>query len=212
MPAFRMMDRDREILHALSINVRLFSQTQIADHWFEGDKANTRRRLRQLTDEDLVIGVMVRARTLPEVTSPVITWRPGDPTPDFGKASYNLKARWTGRSVRTVSAYVAAERASRLYGGRGCGELKKPTQAGHDLGVAQVWLQLAASAPKWADAWRGEDVMAHTRKGQKLPDGFVVNSNNDVVCLMEFGGSYDQQRVREFHEDSCERELPYQIW
>lgn len=207
-----MMERDREILQALSINVRLFSQTQIADHWFEGDKANTRRRLRQLADENLIIGVMVRARTLPDLIRPVITWRPGDGEPNFAKASYSLRGRWTGRSVRTVSTYVATERASRLYGGRGYGELKKPTQAGHDLGVSQIWLQLAESSPAWAEAWRGEDVMAHTRRGQKLPDGFVVNSKNEVVCVMEFGGSYDQQRVKAFHEDCCERDLPYQMW
>lgn len=212
MPTFRMTDRDQEILQALSIKVRLFSQTQIADHWFEGDKANTRRRLRQLADEGLVTRVMVRARTLPDLTRPVITWRPGDQVPDFGRASYALRGRWTGRSVRTVSTYIAARRSSQLYGGRGDGELKKPAQAGHDLGVSQVWLQLAASSTDMADAWRGEDVMAHTRRGQKLPDGFIVNSNDRVVGAMEFGGSYDQDRVAAFHVDCCERDLPYQMW
>lgn len=207
-----MTDRDQEILQALSINVRLFSQTQIADHWFEGDKANTRRRLRQLIEQELIIGVTARARTLPDLTQPVITWRPGDQTPDFGKASYSLRGRWTGRSVRSVSTYIAAQRATQLFGGRGSGELKNPAQAGHDLGVSQVWLKFAVSSPDWADAWRGEDVMAHTRRGQKLPDGFVLNRNNEVVCVMEFGGSYDQQRVREFHEDCCLRNLPYQMW
>ena len=209
---FRMTDRDQEILQALSICVRLFSQTQIADHWFDGDKANTRRRLRQLKEQNLIIGIMVRARTLPDLIKPVITWRPGDGTPDFGKASYTLRGRWTGRSVRTVSTYIAAQRATHMYGGRGCGELKKPGQAGHDLGVSQVWLQMANSSPEWAEAWRGEDVMAHTRRGEKLPDGFVVNSNSEVVCVMEFGGSYDHQRVKAFHEDCCVRDLPYQMW
>jgi hypothetical protein len=206
-----MTNRDREILQALTLFVRLFSQAQIADCWFEGDKANARRRLRQLTGRDLVNRVTVRARTLPPLERPVITWRPGDADPNFSQAAYALRHRWTGRCVRSVTAYIATEKAGQLFGTHESGELKKPAQAGHDLGVAQIWLQLAASAPPWANAWRGEDVMAHTRLGEKLPDGFIVK-NDEVVCVMEFGGSYDEQRVRAFHDDCRHREMPYQIW
>ena len=59
--SFRMTDRDREILRALTLFVRLFSQAQIAEYWFENDKANARRRLRQLAECDLVARITVTA-------------------------------------------------------------------------------------------------------------------------------------------------------
>lgn len=206
-----MTDRDRDILRALTISVRLFSQGQIAEFWFEGDKANARRRLRQLVDGDLAARITVRAKPLPPMETPVITWRPGDPVPNVGQAANTLCHRWTGRCPRTVTAYVATEKAGQMFGVHTNGELKKPAQAGHDIGVAQIWLQLAASLPAWANAWRGEDVMSHTRRGEKLPDGFIVRDNK-VVCVMEYGGSYGKSRVREFHDDCSQRSLPYQIW
>ena len=107
---------------------------------------------------------------------------------------------------------LATERLAQHYGGRRSGELKHPLQATHDLGVAQIWLQLQATATAWADAWRGEDILAHTRRGEKCPDAFIVNEQQEVFCVIEFGGAYSAQRVREFHEDCVERNLPYQLW
>ncbi len=92
------------------------------------------------------------------------------------------------------------------------GEVKREMQATHDLGVAQIWLQLDLQSPQLADSWCGEDLMAHTRKGQKLPDGFIVDAQGATLCVIEFGGSYDQPRIREFHEDCAQRALPYQLW
>ena len=54
--------------------------------------------------------------------------------------------------------------------------------------------------------------MAHTRRGEKLPDAFIVDSTQQVTGVIEFGGSYDAQRVTEFHEDCVSRSLPYQLW
>ena len=208
----RITGRDREILHSLCIAVRLFSQNQIASYWFGGDRANARRRLKRLASEGLVLRIAVRARTLPQLNQPVASWQCGQPAPSFAQVSNALRQRWKRNAVRTCTCFVATNEATRLFGGRGVGELKKPAQAGHDLGVSQVWLRFAATRPDWAKAWRGEDVMAHTRRGEKLPDAFIVNSNNDVVCLIEFGGAYDQRRTQAFHEDCVARELPYQMW
>ena len=209
---YRTTDRDREILSSLCVAVRLFSQSQIATHWFENDKANTRRRMRILIAQQFVTRIEVRAKVLPELTRPAACWRVGEPTPSFSTVACQLKARWRHQVVRTLTAYVATEDAARLFGGKGVGELRKPTQAGHDLGLSQVWLRFASTNPAWARAWRGEDVMAHTRRGEKLPDAFIVNANNQVACLIEFGGAYDQDRLIAFHNDCVERQLPYQIW
>ena len=207
-----LTQRDRAIVAALVLRVRLLSQRQTADHWWNGDTANVRRRLSQLANHGLVQRITVQARTLPVLESPLISWRPGDPTPDLGSIAWQCQSRWRGRAVRPCTAWIATETAARQFGGVGRGELKHPAQATHDLGVAAVWLRLNEIAPQWAQAWRGEDVMAHTRRGEKLPDAFIVDGAQKVTGVIEFGGSYDALRVTEFHEDCVARSLPYQLW
>ena len=84
------------------------------------------------------------------------------------------------------------------FGGTARGELRHPTQATHDLGVAAGWLRLHQVAPKWAAAWRGEDLLAHTRRGEKLPDAFIVDD--------------DAELDEAFHQDWVSRNFPYQLW
>ena len=204
--------RDRAIVQALVQKVRLFSQRQIVDHWWNGELANSRRRLKRLADRNLLHRLIVMARPAPAFEAPLLTWRPGDGAPDFGKIAYRCQARWRFRPARQCVVWLATELASQAYGGTARGDLKHPTQATHDLGVAAVWLRLNQVAPQWAIAWRGEDLMAHTRRGQKLPDAFIVADNDQVLWVMEFGGGYDAERVQAFHQDCVSRNLPYQLW
>ena len=105
----------------------------------------------------------VLARTLPVPESPLASWRPGDSAPDVGAVAYRCQDRWRRRPPRPCTVWVATERAARLFGGVRRGELRQPAQATHDLGVAAVWLRLREVSPEWAAAWRGEDLLAHTR-------------------------------------------------
>ncbi len=208
----RLTERDEEIGSALALQIRLASQRQVSDHWFDGDDSNARRRLSHLDRLGLVEKVVVRARTLPAIKHPLIKWQPGDKSPNCGKVAYACRSRWRLRHVRTCTAYIATEKAAQLFGGRRRSGIAKELQVTHDLGVTAIWLCLDRAAPDWADAWRGEDVMAVTRYRQKLPDGFIVDTSGTPLCAMEFGGSYDEQRVLEFHEDCVRRNLPYQLW
>lgn len=205
-------ERDHEIVQALVFRVRLFSQRQLAEHWWNGETANARRRLSQLAEHDLVERITVQARTLPVLESPLAVWKPGDSAPDCGQVAWRCQSRWRMRPLRPCTAWIATEKAARNFGGTQRGQIHHPAQVTHDLGVAAVWLRLKQVAPKWAAAWRGEDVIAHTRRGEKLPDAFIVDGQSKVVLVIEFGGGYDAQRVAAFHEDCAARELPYQIW
>lgn len=204
--------RDHELLRTLVQRVRLISGRQIADNWWRGELANARRRLKRLVAEELISSMTVLARTLPELESPLANWRPGDSAPDIGAVAYRCQDRWRKRPPRPCTVWIASERAARLFGGVRRGELRQPTQATHDLGVAAVWLRLRKIAPEWAAAWRGEDLLAHTRHGEKIPDAFLVNAHEQVLWVIEFGGGYDAARVQAFHEDCERRGLPYQLW
>ncbi len=204
--------RDGEIVQALVQKVRLFSQRQIADAWWHGEVGNARRRLKRLGQADLVERITVQARTLSDMSKPLVIWQPGRPSPNFGQIAYQCQSRWRRRPLRPCAAWIATAKSAQLFGGPGRGALKHPTQAGHDLGVAAVWLWFRTTASAWAEAWRGEDLLAHTRRGVKLPDAFLVDGRERVTWVVEFGGAYDQARVREFHEDCAARSLPYQLW
>ncbi len=206
-----MTPRDKFLLAALVLKVRLFSLRQIAEQWWNGDLANTRRRLKHLAGNELIQQITVPVRTLPPVETPVFAWQPEQTPPDPSAVSYRLQVRWKGRAVRPVTAVVATAKAAQLFGGNGGGELKQPTQATHDLGVAAVWLRLLETNPNLANAWQGEDQLAHTRVGEILPDAFIVD-NGEITEVIEFGGAYNAERVEEFHLDCASRDLPYQIW
>lgn len=208
----KLTPRDNDVVHAMVQKVRLFGQRQIADAWWNGELPNARRRLQRLAEQELVSRLFVQARAIPKLESPLVSWKPGDSAPEFGAIAYRCQQRWRWRPTRSCVVWIATDRSAQLFGGVRRGELKNPTQATHDLGVAAVWLRLRAIAPQWAKAWRGEDLMAHTRRGEKLPDAFIVDHNEQVVWLIEFGGGYDAARVEAFHRDCCERSLPYQLW
>lgn len=211
-PRLRLTERDHTTVEAAVSKVRLFGLRQIADHWWDGDLANARRRLRLLVDVDLLQRITVHARTLPVIDRPVAVWHADQAAPSADKVAQALQSRWRRRAVRAQTAYIATARAGQLFGGRARGELKNPLQATHDLGVAAVWLHLDVHEPELADAWIGEDLMAHTRSGEKCPDAFIVEDSGNVRCVIEFGGAYDANRVRAFHQDCADRALPYQIW
>jgi hypothetical protein len=209
---FLLCDRDREILVALTVMVRVLALRQIAAHWFDGDLANARRRLRILEAAGLVTRATLVARPLPPLLHPVATWEPGQTVPDAGGVSYRLRSRWRRQPARACRAVLATARTGQLLGVRTAGQLVRPTQSSHDLGVAAVWLHLDRTAPDRAAAWRGEDVLAHTRQGQKCPDAFLVDGRGEVTAVVEFGGDYGPDRVRAFQQDCIDRRLPFEIW
>ncbi len=210
--ALNITSRDADLLQALVQKVRLFSQRQVADDFWEGALPNAKRRLKRLAEGNYVTRLTVQARSVPVLESPLASWRPGDSDPNFGQVAYRCQSRWRKRPVRPCTVWIATEKAAQLYGVSCRGALKNPLQATHDLGVAAVWLRLRQAAPKWAAAWRGEDLLAHTRVGEKLPDAFIVDAQQQVACVIEFGGGYDSDRVKAFHEDCAQRNLPYQLW
>ena len=66
--------RDREILQALALKVRLFSLAQIAATWWkptDTGRALARRRLMKLSQAGMLKRLRVLARPLPELTGPL---------------------------------------------------------------------------------------------------------------------------------------------
>jgi hypothetical protein len=86
----RFSARDLTVLQALSLQVRMFGQRQLADTLWHGDVANARRRLRRFVAHGLLERQLAFARPLPELLGPVSQWQPGLPEPDPGAGCLRL--------------------------------------------------------------------------------------------------------------------------
>jgi len=210
-----LTERDREIVGMLCCRVRIVSLSQVANHWWSEAKQgleNARRRLSTLVDAGLLKHEHVMARPLPQLSAPVLSWKPGDSDPAFGSVAWQLQSRWK-KEPRKTRVYFATTRAANLFGGRAAGRIKQEFQATHDLGVCEMYLQLRDQQPEKALRWIGEDAVAPHRRGQKLPDAIIAHAADERPQLvLEFGGAYDKDRLIDFHADNEERELPYEIW
>ena len=209
-----MTDRERELTTALACHVRLFSFEQIARTWWpdsESARRNARRRLGELCDRTLLTRLEVQARPLLALAAPLVRWCPGLPPEDFSALAWKLWKRWQEPPVRTT-VFVAGSSLVNRLGGVSTGTLHNLAAISHDLHVAEVYLRLLRSEPELARLWVGEDLLAPTREGQKLPDAILHDTLGRPQLVLEFGGAYPPERLRAFHEDCDKRGLPYEIW
>ena len=207
----RYRDRDLLLLEALALRVRLIGQRQAAEAFWSGHLANARRRLKQLTNDGMLSRSIVNSQPLPELNVPVVRWQPGQTFPDSDRVAFQLQSRWRYRSLRPTVVYFPTEKTITHFGGRARSQ-SILTQITHDLGVTAVWLRYAQQAESHSSIWVGEDILAPTRVGQKLPDAALVDQHGEPTLLIEFGGSYGPTRVSDFHDDAVARGLPYQLW
>ncbi len=203
-------DRDVTVLRALSLQVRLFGQRQLADALWAGDIANARRRMHRFVELGLLQRNVVMARPLPELLRPVFVWQPGEEHPDASEIAFQLQSRWRYRALRSTVVFLPTEITVNHFGGRRRAVMS--AQVSHDLGVSEVWLWFCCNHPSYASAWRGEDLITDNEPNQSMPDAILVDSNDEPAILIEFGGDYEAGRIASFHDDAVLRGLPYQIW
>ncbi len=203
--------RDREILETLALRVPFLSHEQITRTWWPGGApAVARRRLAALVSGGMLWRAQVTAH--PELTleRPAATWAPGAPTPDLGAVSYHLQARWTG-TPRPTTIFRATAALARRLGGQG-GRLSHETHFNHDLHMGTLYLRLFRDQPTTAARWVSERDLAAERRHQKLPDAAIRAPTGEIERVIEFGGAYNVEHVRAFHEDCERRRLPYELW
>ena len=203
-----------EIVQTLTHKVDVVSIPQLERVWWPRSKSGrseARRTIARLERKHLLF--LVRAIVHPELTltAPIISWQPGDPTPDFGAAAYRLQARWT-KPLEPETLVCATRFACRLLGSRGKGRIHRPLQLTHDLHVTSIYLHFLQHDPSSARAWLSEASIAPERRGQKLPDAILRDPALGRDVVIEFGGSYRKERVELVHADCVRRSLAYQLW
>ena len=207
--------RERDLVAGMASKIRMLAFEQIVTAWWPpGSRSaptNARRRLSELVRVGLLARERVLARPLLTLAEPAFRWKPGEDAPLFGELSWTLQKRWT-EPAREVTVYLATRRAAAIFGGRADGKIKNPSQVTHDIHLGALYLKFVREAPALAAGWIGEDILAPTREHQKLPDAILHDGEGRPRLVIEFGGSYPTERVRDFHEDCAARGLPYELW
>lgn len=207
----------REILVALTHAIRLLTLPQAHRAWWAHTTPQAARaKLRMLVAAELLVERRFLIHPELPLLEPVLRWKPGQPTPEFGAVSYRLRKRWT-QSVAPTVCYLATKKAARLYGGfsggsRRDGLLRHPFQATHDVHVSALYLRLLKSEPETAKRWIPEEKLELQNHGGKLFDAVIANASGEPERVTEFGGSYRVRRVRIIHGECVQRALPYELW
>jgi hypothetical protein len=208
--------RDEEVVDTLTRRVRCLSMEQIASSWWANRKSalsQSRARVRALEQAGWLERLIAFAKHGLDLRSPVTSWTPGQPIPDFGKIAQFLKTRFATAAVATPIV-VATATAAKRRGGHG-GRRPRRSEVTHDLGLASVYLQLLQTQPERAKHWVSEATLVAgdggEGRGQKLPDA-LIRMPNGSETVIEFGGEYDRHKLALFHADCAERRRSYELW
>lgn len=198
-----------EIVELLTHRVRIFTLPQIAAAC-RATRADAEALVGELVSDGLVERRSVLARPVLPLTAPVVRWTPGGEPPDFGKAAYRLKSRWTA-PVQPTEIAIAAKRAKKLLGGCLGGRWPRTSEVTHDIHVAELFFwhirQGFFEAAEWVPEAR---LYAEGRgRGGRLPDA-VMRRGGVEVRIIEFGGSYGKAKLADFHREM--NRMPYEIW
>lgn len=165
-----------------------------------------RALLRRLQHRELVDVRMVIVP--PELTlkTPVFSWQPHDPPPNYSRLAWKLASRWQGPH-RSVLIAVATEKARRETGGRLKTRPLRRTEVSHDLHVTAIYLKLCRERPDQAALWVHEDDTSHRTNIEGLvPDAMLG------ATAIEFGGRYRAAKLRAIHRGHATQDQPYEIW
>ena len=206
--------RDIDILRTLAMRVRMLNEDQIVKIWWpkrDRGEGNSQRRLTKMRLAGLIHRYRITCHPIIELDEPIFIWRPGDNAPNPGKIAHRLRSRWKLPSV-TQTVFVGTEKTCRhLFPGLGGAGPGKIYDWKHDLHVAEVYRFYRRYREDEASLWVGEDALPKAGFGEKDPDAFLMDGKTPTR-IVEFGGSYNAERVRDFHLHCRERLIEYELW
>lgn len=214
----RLTKRDNEILDLLVHRTRLLSVRQVADHFFPGQRfsiRNAQSRLKELANGGYVTLQETLARTPCEIVAPVLTFTPGDSTPDFGPLAWQFQQRWIKAEIVPIEVAYATKKTKRERDGSVGGRLPRASELSHDVILAEVCLLYLSKHPHLAANWVPEDQLREELRGEAtrgaIPDA-IIRSRPDAPpeLSIEVAGAYRREKLSLWHQSNSQR--PYEIW
>ncbi|RIK67132.1 MAG: hypothetical protein DCC65_07895 [Planctomycetota bacterium] len=205
--------RDRDILDALTLRVRVLSIPQIARIWFGTVTEPTRqatRRIEALAQAGLVEQASVPVRPELALERPLVKWSPGKTEPVFERLATILDARWRG-PAKLMRLVIASRKAGHARGGSG-GRWPRRSEVSHDVTLAGLYLAWRYGARESGAEWISEARLRQEGFGDRhrLPDAMIRAAADRRV--IELGGAYGAAKLRDFHRFCAEQGLPYELW
>lgn len=208
MATSKPSDVDMAILCRLAMVYRL-TTARLESEVVGVTEVAMKRRLDRLVEGKFLGSHNANVRVLPPELPPVLIWRVGDATPNFGSISYHLTSRWESLVPRFERTYsISAKSLSLLALPK-----RKPYltgQASHDLGVFRMWQWANRSFPQFE--FVGEDIFSPERGTGEIVEDAQLRSNGAIVAAMEFGGAYRVERVSEIHEALAIAQTTYVLY
>jgi hypothetical protein len=157
-PAPRWTVAEREVLRALSIQVKYLTVEQVARGWFiAGAVREAECLLEHLAEAGLITQETVEIYDAPCPKRPLKEWKPGDPPPTLGELdalAATLTNRWSER-LRPLTVYLASREAANSFGATTVSK-DRSSDWSHDLFITEVLLQYRDSRKPEVRNWLGE--------------------------------------------------------
>lgn len=207
-----MKPREEQILRALANDVRVLSLTQVARTWWSDTRWGRSRAKTAMAELEAEGWAQIHTslcRPVRQPQEPLLSWSPGDASPDFWRLSRKLHQRAMEPASMTTFVFASARSVALL--GRGRAPSIKLTQMTHDLQVAEVYLLYRTNGLP-ARGWISEDRLPHDWPLKVRPDGLVTDDDAAIRRAIEYGGDYPPSRLEEMHVGLSSIELNYEIW
>lgn len=191
----------------LGEKVRILTAPQIASTWFGHTRHPLRSAmtcLRSLATQSIVRLDSAMLHPELELSVPLLTWVPGDPSPDFGRIAWLASSRFSKPPRRTT----IVRPGSRITAHKGCRRLRS-TEIQHDVMVAEIFLRTIERHPARFNRWLHEDSFG-TRfdTDEKRPDAILVGEN--ATTYIECAGSYSKAKLQAIH--AAFEHIPYELY
>jgi hypothetical protein len=171
--------------------------------------------IRKLLNRNLLTCQELAIR-LPELDAPLFRWAPDHPPLDSRAMATELRRRKTQTVCRSTRLLWATDQAVALVGGVS-GLNRQPLQVEHDLLTTEVYLHyLRAKASACPELrWCGEDILrreyAHCFP-TKMPDAAIIGRSDYPTEVIEVGGVYSADDLRDIHKAYAVRRFRYELW
>lgn len=194
---------EREVLRALSIQVKYLTVEQVARGWLVADR-EAECLLERLAESGLAVRDTIEVYDAPQPTRPLLEWRPGDAPPtqaELAQIAQDLAVRW-GDRLSPVNVFRASPESANSFGATTVGSENRSSDWSHDLFISEVLLRYRDSRKPDVKNWLGESFVPKlglTIKGMKDPDAFLVVDGR-IERIIEIGGKYTVEHLRALHE------------
>ncbi len=200
-----------DLLETLTRRVRLISLAQLKTLWRISPRHRRvlGRRVSRLCAVDLLDVHTINVQIL-NPSGPLFAWRPGADEPDPEVLARRSQERWQFPAVPTTVC-VASRLAANLFGSTSTG-LPKLDHRSHDLLLAAVYVFYRLRRPQQAALWIGEHALPKAGFQIKDPDAFLIDSQGQIVRVIESAGRYRACQIESFHEHCADEGVSYELW